>query len=96
MGTEALHEFERKMTATVIDIKGHCNAGHKIGDKFRVSCRYSDGLCGYFYHDIFPALSVIQHGGRYPWWDEGQTVFEYQCPDKKNVLTLKFEVLDKL
>ncbi len=35
----------------------------------------------------------MQFGGRYPWWDEDQTVFEYECPDKKNCVTLKLEMI---
>jgi uncharacterized repeat protein (TIGR04076 family) len=83
----------RRVVATVTDLKGTCNAGHEIGDQFYLSCHNPDGLCGFFYHDIFPRLSVIQFGGRYPWWTQEQTVFKYECPDKKNLVTLKLEVL---
>lgn len=82
------------ITATVISIKGKCNAGHKIGDRFNIGCHDTGGLCGYFYHDLFPKLSVMQFGGRYPWWDENQTVFEYECQDKKNLVTLRLEIVN--
>lgn len=84
----------RKIIATVIEIKGTCNAGHQVGDRFDINCHKTAGLCGYFYHDLFPRLSVIQFGGRYPWWDENQTVFEYECQDKKNLVTLRLEIDD--
>jgi uncharacterized repeat protein (TIGR04076 family) len=82
----------QKILATVIDIKGRCTAGHEIGDKFDISCHRSAGLCGFFYHDLFPRLAVMEFGGRYPWWDERQTSFEYECPDKKNLLTMRLEI----
>jgi hypothetical protein len=35
----------------------------------------------------------MQFGGRYPWWNEGQNAFEYGCPDKKNPVTLRLEIV---
>jgi len=84
-----------KIIGTVIDQKGTCNAGHEVGDRFELSCYNSDGLCGFFYTFLFPRLSVMQFGGRYPWWNEGQNTFEYECPDKKNPVTLRLEILKK-
>ena len=81
-----------KMIARIIGIKGICSAGHEIGDTFPLSCRYPGQLCGYFFHDIFPNISVIQHGGGYPWWQEGQRTFEYYCPDHVNQVSLVVEV----
>ena len=81
----------KKITATVISIKGKCNAGHKNGDIFELSCHNPDGLCGFFYYEIFPKLSVMQFGGCYPWWSEDQKVFKFECPDRKNLVTLQIE-----
>jgi uncharacterized repeat protein (TIGR04076 family) len=52
--------------ATVTGVKGHCNAGHQEGDTFELSCHNPDGLCGFFYHDIFPSLMAFQFGGDFP------------------------------
>lgn len=82
-----------KIIGTVTGIKGTCNVSHEVGDKFEVSCHTADGLCGFFYNSIFPRLAVIQFGGKYPWWAEGQNVFEVECPDRKNVVSLRLEVL---
>ena len=51
------------------------------------------GLCGFFYHDIFPYLSVMQFGGKYPWWDGS---IEVECPDRYNTVSLKIERKDEL
>ena len=79
----------RKVMATITGVKGECNAGHQMGDTFEISCHNPDGLCGFFYHDIFPSLSTFQFGGNLPWW-EGDTI-EVQCPDSYNLVTLKLE-----
>jgi len=49
----------------------------------------SGGLCGWFYHDIFPHLAAFQFGGNFPWW-EGNTI-HLQCVDTYNQVTLKLE-----
>ena len=64
--------------AEVLDVKG---------DLLAVSCYDSGGLCGFFYHDIFPNLSVMQFGGKYPWASADELVVE--CPDRGNAVTLK-------
>ena len=47
------------------------------------------GLCGWFYHDIFPSLQTFQFGGRLPWW-EGDTI-KLQCLDSYNLVTIQLE-----
>ena len=78
-----------KVVATVISVKGDCSAGHEAGGSFEISCHNPGGLCGFFYHDIFPTLSTFQFGGNLPWW-EGDTI-EIQCSDSHNLVTLKLE-----
>jgi uncharacterized repeat protein (TIGR04076 family) len=74
-------------SAEVVEVKGQCSAGHKVGDRLTLSCWDSGGLCGFFYHDIFPSLSVMQFGGKYPWAQADRMIFE--CPDRKNVVILR-------
>jgi uncharacterized repeat protein (TIGR04076 family) len=78
-----------KIMATVLEAKGTCSAGHREADAFEISCHDSGGLCGFFYHQIFPALSTFQFGGTYPWW-QGDTI-HLVCPDTRNAVTLKLE-----
>ena len=51
-----------RVLTTVTGVKGHCNAGHQEGDTFEISCHNPDGLCGFFYHDIFPSLLAFRLG----------------------------------
>jgi uncharacterized repeat protein (TIGR04076 family) len=78
-----------KVVATIIGVKGECSAAHKTGESFEISCHNPAGLCGFFYHDLFPTLSTFQFGGNYPWW-EGDAI-EVQCPDPYNLVTMKLE-----
>jgi uncharacterized repeat protein (TIGR04076 family) len=78
-----------KVMATIAGVKGTCDAGHQEGDTFVISCHDSGGLCGFFYHHIFPDLQTFQSGGNLPWW-RGDTI-EVQCPDSGNLVTLKLE-----
>jgi uncharacterized repeat protein (TIGR04076 family) len=82
-----------RIIATVTGLKGKCNAGHFVGEQFEISCHNPGGLCGFFYHDIFPNLSVLQFGGQFPWGDPD--VLEIGCPDQHNLLTLRLERVRK-
>jgi uncharacterized repeat protein (TIGR04076 family) len=75
------------LRAEVLDVKGECSAGHQKGDLFAIDCYDSGGLCGFFYHDIFPSLSVMQFGGKYPWASQDKIVVE--CPDRQNAVVLE-------
>ena len=84
----ALHPKDIKpLTAEVLSVKGECSAGHNIGETFEISCWDTGGLCGFFFHDIFPSLNVMQFDGKYPWGTADQMVLE--CPDRDNAVTLR-------
>jgi len=53
-----------KVTATITGVKGDCSTGHQVGETFEISCHNPAGLCGFFYHDIFPGLSTFQFARR--------------------------------
>jgi len=78
-----------RVSATISGVKGSCSAGHQVGETFEISCHDPGGLCGFFYHDIFPNLSTFQFGGSLPWW-QGDSI-ELQCPDPHNLVTIKLE-----
>lgn len=75
------------LKAEVMEVRGECSAGHRKGDSIRLGCYDSGGLCGFFYHDIFPTLSVMQFGGKYPWASQDELVVE--CPDRQNAVVMK-------
>ncbi len=78
-----------RVTATVTGVKGKCNAGHREGDSFEISCHDPAGLCGFYYHNIFPDLQTFQFGGNLPWW-QGD-VIDIACPDPVNLVTIRLQ-----
>lgn len=78
------------MEAEIISVKGECSAGHVPGEKLNLSSWETGGLCGYFYHDIFPTLQVFQFQGKIP-WVEGETL-ELECPDRHNLVTMVLNI----
>lgn len=79
-----------RIIGTIKNVKGQCSAGHKIGDKIEISGYDSGGLCGFFYHDIFPYIIMLQFGGGFPSdWDGNPHIVELECIDKNNAVTIK-------
>ncbi|MBW1776609.1 MAG: TIGR04076 family protein [Deltaproteobacteria bacterium] len=78
-----------RVVATVKSLKGECSAGHRVGERFEISCHDPAGLCGFFYHDVFPSLYTFQFGGAMPWWNGD--VIEAVCPDPHNQVTIQLE-----
>lgn len=80
-----------RVVGTIKAVKGFCSAGHKAGDQFELSGYSSGGLCGFFYHDIFPYLIMLQFGGGFPpeWGDPD--VVELDCLDKTNTVTIELK-----
>jgi len=77
----------KPLSAQIISVKGSCGAGHKTGETLSLSCWDTGGLCGFFYHDIFPSLNVMQFGGAYPWGSADEIVLE--CPDRENLVKIR-------
>ena len=79
-----------KIMASIKGVKGHCSMGHKVGDEFEISAHNTAGLCGFFYHDIFPYIVMLQFGGRFPaeWGDRDYAV-QLQCMDSYNEVTIE-------
>ncbi len=79
-----------RIVGTIKEVKGKCNAGHNIGDKLELSGHNTGGLCGFFYHDIFPYIIMLQFGGSYPKeWVADQDVVEFECMDKSNAVKIE-------
>jgi len=76
-----------EVIATVKSVKGECSWGHEAGDSFNVNMHDTVGLCGFFYHRIFPRVMMLQFGGSFPWGDPD--VMTVECPDLTNLVTLE-------
>ena len=78
---------EYKIIGTITGVKGECSKGHKVGDKFELSAHDANGLCGFFYHDIYPTITMLQYGGSFPWMEGDVTKME--CPDRGNIVEIE-------
>jgi len=78
-----------KVTATVKSVKGKCSWGHEVGDTFGINCQDTAGLCGLFYHDIFPYIAMLQFGGGLPKEWGGPDVVNVACIDRTNLVKLE-------
>lgn len=81
--------YKNKVTATIIEVKGECVAGHKVGDTFEISVINTGNMCGLCYNRIFPALCTYQFDGKFPWWSQDNAIVE--CPDRKNLVSIRLE-----
>jgi len=88
-----MSERERKVykiVGTIKGVKGRCNAKHEKGDVIELSGHDTGGLCGFFYHDIFPSILTLQFGGTFP-WSEDPDIVELECPDRLNVVKIELK-----
>ncbi len=80
-----------RIIGTIKSVKGHCNAGHKKGDEIELSGHNTGGLCGFFYHDIFPYIIMLQFGGSFPdkWTGNRPDIVQFECMDKFNLVKIE-------
>lgn len=85
-----------KLIGKIIDIRGECHAGHKVGEEVDLTIFDEDKpikgikLCPFFLDKLFPYLCVMQFGGQFP-WQADQNVFIDSCPDDENRVTIRIE-----
>ena len=51
-------------------------------------------FCASAFHSLWPALRVLEMGGRHP-WDESPNQTRSCCPDQDNPVTFRMEVCDE-
>lgn len=80
-----------KVIGTIKDVKGSCSAGHRVGDQMELSLHKTGGLCGAFYHDIFPYVVMLQMGGSFPaaWGDID--IVNLECMDRLNAVSIELK-----
>jgi uncharacterized repeat protein (TIGR04076 family) len=79
-----------RVIATIKSVKGTCNWKHKAGDSFEISAHDTAGLCGFFYHDIFPYILMLQFGGGFEEWGQPDSL-EAECGDRLNAVTIELK-----
>lgn len=83
----------RTIEIQLVEARGTCVAGHKVGDTFRVpggTPRFScDGLCIHALYSMLPKIFAMRYGARFPWEAEGQQALSHACPDAANPHTFE-------
>jgi uncharacterized repeat protein (TIGR04076 family) len=85
---EEKYHVGHRVVATIKSVKGTCSWKHKAGDSFDISAHDTAGLCGFFYHDIFPYILMLQFGGGFEEWGQPDSL-ELECLDKMNAVTIE-------
>jgi len=79
---------------TVESQKGHCRAGHKVGDQWTVSDKTPGDMCLAGFSALYPNLRVLRFGGSFPWEADPDTS-SVACPDDKNPVVFTLKRLEK-
>jgi len=80
---------DTKIIVKIIGLKGHCNAGQKVGDECEVSPYHASNLCVAAYHSRYPYIVSMTYGGKTPWQEDPNIMEGLACPDGINVVTVK-------
>ena len=74
---------ERLVRVKVISQKGHCAAGHKVGDEWLVGEKTPEGMCIFAFASLFPFMTPLIYGGAFP-WEKDPDKATAACPDGQN------------
>jgi len=81
-----------KVNIRVISQKGHCEAGHKVGDEWLVGEKTPEGLCIFAFGSLLPFLTPLMYGGSFP-WEKDPDVSTVACPDAENPVVFEIRRL---
>ena len=74
---------EALVRVKVISQKGHCEAGHRVGDEWLVGEKTPEGLCIFALGSLLPFITPLMYDGSFP-WEKDPDVSTAACPDAEN------------
>lgn len=83
------YQIGDRVVGTIKAVKGTCHWGHAAGDVLELSAHNTAGLCGFFYHDIFPYIMMLQFSGGFPEAWGGRDSVELECMDRMNAVKIE-------
>jgi uncharacterized repeat protein (TIGR04076 family) len=83
---------ESLVRVRVISQKGHCEAGHKVGDEWLVGEKTPQGMCTFAFASLFPFITPLMFGGAFP-WEKDPDVTTVPCPDPENPVVFEIRRL---
>jgi uncharacterized repeat protein (TIGR04076 family) len=70
----------KKMVIEVVESKGKCTFGYKVGDKWETQgLKCIPGFCGAAFHCAFPALFALNFGAKFFFMDKAPTPQELEA-----------------
>lgn len=77
----------KKMILEVVQSKGKCAFGYKVGDKWETQgLKCIPGFCGAAFHTAFPALFALNFGAKFFFMPNPDTIDTVTCPDGGNIV----------
>ncbi len=77
----------KKMAIEVIESKGKCTFGYKVGDKWETQgLKCIPGFCGAAFHTAFPALFALNFGAKFFFMKNPDCLDTVTCPDGGNIV----------
>ncbi len=77
----------KKMVIEVVQAKGKCTFGYKVGDKWETTgLKCITGFCGAAFHTAFPALFALNFGAKFFFMDNPNCIDTVTCPDGGNIV----------
>ncbi|MCX5704545.1 MAG: TIGR04076 family protein [Candidatus Omnitrophica bacterium] len=77
----------KKMVLEVVQAKGKCTFGYKVGDKWETQgLKCISGFCGAAFHTAFPALFALNFGAKFFFMSNPDSIDTVTCPDGGNIV----------
>ena len=77
----------KKMVIEVVENKGKCTFGYKVGDKWETTgLKCIPGFCGAAFHTAFPALFALNFGAKFFFMKDPDCIDTVTCPDGGNII----------
>ena len=80
--------------ATIVSIKGFCQAGHKVGDEFIISLLTPEGLCVDACVNIVIKLRNMLFKKHEFFKENSNTKVKLNCPDLQNYVEFEIEKIE--
>ena len=79
------------VTVTVVEIKGKCEVGHKVGEKIIFDGLSVKGkMCSSALAAMMPTLYAFMWGAEFP-WDQDKDTTTVPCVDEKNQVVFELK-----
>ncbi|MHA1222126.1 MAG: TIGR04076 family protein [Candidatus Heimdallarchaeaceae archaeon] len=78
--------MSKKVILEVVSQKGHCAAGHQVGDEISFDFdtnEISGKICLHALYSVLPKIFAMAYGADFPWLED-KDLSTHACPDAYN------------